>query len=68
MMPAGHVAGHHPDSDSTLLSLLKSAITWFGGIFARLTPLAVGLIGSSKLVVIKGGNSSCQQDDISRRC
>ena len=32
MMPAGH----HSDSDSTLLPLPKSAITWFGGIFARL--------------------------------
>ena len=30
MMPAGH----HSDSDSTLLPLPKSAITWFGGIFA----------------------------------
>ena len=29
-------AGHHLDSDSTLLPLPKSAITWFGGIFARL--------------------------------
>ena len=28
-------AGHHSDSDSTLLSLLKSTITCFGGIFAR---------------------------------
>ena len=32
MMPAGH----HSDSDSTLLPLPKSAKTWFGGIFARL--------------------------------
>ena len=32
MMPAGY----HSDSDSTLLPLPKSAITWFGGIFARL--------------------------------
>ena len=32
MMPAGH----HSNSDSTLLPLPKSAITWFGGIFARL--------------------------------
>ena len=29
-------AGHHSDSDSTLLPLPKSAITWFGGIFTRL--------------------------------
>ena len=29
-------AGRHSDSDSTLLPLPKSAITWFGGIFARL--------------------------------
>ena len=28
-------AGHHSDSDSTLLPLPKSTITWFGGIFAR---------------------------------
>ena len=34
MMPAGH----HSDSDSTILPLPKSAITWFGGIFARLPP------------------------------
>ena len=40
MMPAGH----HSDSDSTLLPLPKSAITWFGGIFARLPPLAAGII------------------------
>ena len=39
MMPAGH----HSYSDSTLLPLPKSAITWFGGIFARLPPLAAGL-------------------------
>ena len=39
MMPAGH----HSDSDSTLLPLPKSTITWFGGIFARLPPLAAGL-------------------------
>ena len=39
MMPAGH----HSDSDSTLLPLPKSSITWFGGIFARLPPLAAGL-------------------------
>ena len=39
MMPDGH----HSDSDSTLLPLPKSAITWFGGIFARLPPLAAGL-------------------------
>ena len=39
MMPAGH----HSDSDSTLLPLPKSAITWFGGIFARLPPLAARL-------------------------
>ena len=32
MMPAGHPS----DSDYTLLPLPKSAITWFGGIFARL--------------------------------
>ena len=36
-------AGHHSDSDSTLFPLPKSAITWFGGIFARLPPLAAGL-------------------------
>ena len=36
-------AGYHSDSDSTPLPLQKSAITWFGGIFARLTPLAAGL-------------------------
>ena len=30
------LAGHHSYSDSTLLPLPKSAITWFGGIFARL--------------------------------
>ena len=40
MMPAGH----HSDSDSTLLPLPKSSITWFGGIFARLPPLAAGLV------------------------
>ena len=40
MMP---VAGHHSDSDSTLLPLPKSGTTWFGDIFARLTPLAAGL-------------------------
>ena len=39
MMPAGH----HSDSDSTLLPLPKSSVIWFGGIFARLPPLAVGL-------------------------
>ena len=42
MMPAGH----HSDSDSTLLPLPKSAITWVGGIFARLREnayLAAGL-------------------------
>ena len=36
-------AGHHSDSDSTLLPLPKSPITWFMGIFARLPPLAAGL-------------------------
>ena len=39
-------ARHHSDSDSTLLPLPKSAITWFGGIFARLREnayLAAGL-------------------------
>ena len=40
MMPAGH----HSDSDSTLLPLPKSSITWFGGIFARLPPLAARLV------------------------
>ena len=40
MMPAGY----HSDSDSTLLPLQKSAITWFGGTFARLPPLAAGII------------------------
>ena len=40
MMPAGH----HSDSGSTLLPLPKLAITWFGGIFARLPPLAAGLV------------------------
>ena len=40
MMPAGH----HSDSDSTLLPLPKSAITWLGGIFARLPPLAARLL------------------------
>ena len=45
MMPAGH----HSDSDSTLLPLPKSAITWFGGIFARLPPLAAGLIACTAL-------------------
>ena len=39
MMPAGH----HSDSDYTLLPLPKSAITWFGGIFARSPPLAARL-------------------------
>ena len=39
MMPAGH----HSDSDSTLLPLPKSSITWLGGIFARLPPLAARL-------------------------
>ena len=39
MMPAGH----HSDSDSTLLPLPKSALTWFGGIFAMLPPLAARL-------------------------
>ena len=39
MMPAGH----HSDCDSTLLPLPKSSITWFGGIFARLPPLAARL-------------------------
>ena len=34
MMPAGH----HSDSDSTLLPLPKSSITWFGGIFCKVTP------------------------------
>ena len=42
MMPAGH----HSDSDSILLPIPKSAITWFGGIFARLPPLAAGLCGN----------------------
>ena len=41
MMPAGH----HSNSDSTLLHLPKSSITWFGGIFARLPPLAARLPG-----------------------
>ena len=41
MMPAGH----HSDSDSTVLPLPKSPITWLGGIFASLPPLAAGLIG-----------------------
>ena len=36
-------AGQHSDSDSTLRPLPKSSITWFGGIFARLPPLAAGL-------------------------
>ena len=40
MMPAGH----HSDYDSTLLPKPKSSITWFGGIFARLPPLAAGLL------------------------
>ena len=40
MMPAGH----HSDSDSTLLPLPKSSITWFGGIFARLPPLHARLL------------------------
>ena len=40
MMPAGH----HSDSDSTLLPLPKSSITWLGGIFARLPPLAARLL------------------------
>ncbi len=44
MMPAGY----HSDSDSTLLPLPKSAITWFGGIFARLPPLAAGLLGNDR--------------------
>ena len=39
MMPAGH----HSDSDATLLPLPKSPITWFGSIFARLPPLAARL-------------------------
>ena len=39
MMPAGH----HSNSDPTLLPLPKSSITWFGGIFARLPHLAAGL-------------------------
>ena len=43
MMPAGH----HSDSDYTLLPLPKSAITWLGGIFARLPPLAARLLGRS---------------------
>ena len=37
-------AGHHSDSDSTVFPLPKSSITWFGGIFARLPPLAAGLL------------------------
>ena len=41
-------AGHHSDYDSTLLPLPKSAITWFGGIFARLPPLAAGLTNVSQ--------------------
>ena len=48
MMPGGH----HSDSDSTLLPLPKSAITWFGGIFARLPPLAAGLIGRLGAVLL----------------
>ena len=40
MMPAGY----HSDSDYTLLPLPQSSITWFGGIFARLPPLAAGLL------------------------
>ena len=43
MMPAWH----HADSDSTVLPLPKSVITWFGGIFARLPPLAAGLSDSN---------------------
>ena len=34
---------HHSYYDSTLLPLPKSSITWLGGIFARLPPLAAGL-------------------------
>ena len=36
-------AGHHSDSDSTLLPLPKSAIIWFGGIFEN-AYLAAGLV------------------------
>ena len=51
MMPAGH----HSDSDSTLLPLPKSAITWFGGIFARLPPLAAGLVWPTSWTPAVGG-------------
>ena len=46
-------AGRHSDSDSTLLPLPKSAVTWFGGIFARLTPLAAGLHGQEPIVDLR---------------
>ena len=49
MMPAGH----HSDSDSTLLPLPKSAITWFGGIFARLPPLAAGLLVGKQSIICR---------------
>ena len=49
MMPAGY----HSDSDSTLLPLPKSSITWFGGIFARLPPLAAGLAPDNLEHVVK---------------
>ena len=50
-------AGHHSDSDSTLLPLPKSSITWFGGIFARLPPLAAGLyLYHSKILFFKTDN------------
>ena len=53
MMPAGH----HSDSDSTLLPLPKSSITWFGGIFARLPPLAARLSTKSTSKQVERGFS-----------
>ena len=50
MMPAGH----HSDSDSTLLPLPKSSITWLGGIFARLPPLAAGLTDALFVLSVNG--------------
>ena len=52
MMPAGH----HSDSDSTLLPLPKSVITWLGGIFARLPPLAARLYW--KVSLLYGTNTN----------
>ena len=49
-------AGHHSDSDSALLPLLKSAITWFGGIlqgWRKNAYLAAGLLDYAAFTVVK---------------